>query len=533
MKRLIFTILISIVLIGNVEAFSIDVDKIDINKRSSKLIDSLDSQYNIEVNDFSKKITNDEDVSNLVKELIKISFNEDKDIDEKRKEFTQYLYLSQTNGVDSINANLFIKMYLEKLAEYDIKFETIKDIKTVSFNENDMMAFAYIDDVLINDKKQEIVLVYWFKKNNGESYKIYYPWLTIGDDLEKHFKEVSEKETKGNVIGGTYNQVSLLENGNVAVNNSVLNSIYNNGKNSVVQITGISNTDNNMYGSGFFIKEGVVVTTWSLFLKFLTESNYIYVNDCNGKTYEVLGVIAAQSDYDVVVLKISEEVGSSVILGNTNNIKTGDKLFTINSKNNNTFSINYGANISVDSGRLKNMFAISESDVGSALFDKDGKVVGFVVADQINSELSFANSTDYLANLQNILKNKSYSEIGYTKLESFKQSYYLDFTEEKKYNNVDEDIWNKYKDIGKLEESIELPMIKAEYTDKILSLRYKNETDNMLDSLYLVSNFTDELVNSGYELSYLDSNKTIYENNEYKIVIKNNLNYLIILIMGS
>ena len=53
----------------------------------------------------------------------------------------------------------------------------------------------------------------------------------------------------------------------------------------------------------------------------------------------------------------------------------------------------------------------------------------------------------------------------------------------------------------------------------------------MIDSLYLVSNYTRELVKEGYKLTYQDNNKTIYSNKKYKIIIKDNLNYLIILIM--
>ena len=70
--------------------------------------------------------------------------------------------------------------------------------------------------------------------------------------------------------------------------------------------------------------------TLSLFLQFLTNSNYIYVNDVYGNVYEVLGIVSAQSDYDVVVLKISEEVGKKVVLGKSDSIKSGDKVFTIN-----------------------------------------------------------------------------------------------------------------------------------------------------------------------------------------------------------
>ena len=53
----------------------------------------------------------------------------------------------------------------------------------------------------------------------------------------------------------------------------------------------------------------------------------------------------------------------------------------------------------------------------------------------------------------------------------------------------------------------------------------------MIDSLYLISDYIEELANSGFQLTYEDKFKKIYINNEYKIIVKDNLNYLIILII--
>ncbi len=530
MKKIMFMFLLSGLFICNVEAFQIDMNKITIDSKSNELVNTIDKQYNIDIKGFDNDIDSNDDVIELVKKLINISFAKDKEISDKRKEFAKYIHLSSDKGVDSLNADMFIKLYLEELEKKNIVFNKVKNIKTVNIDDNQVLAFAFIDDAYVDKDKQDIVLVYWFKKND-DTYGVYYPWLTIGNDLEEHFRSVTKSENKGDVIGGTFNKISLNENGDVLVSDSKLKEIYNANKNTSVQITGMNDTGDSVYGSGFFIREGVVVTTWSLFLKAITDSDYLYVNDCNGNTYDVLGVIAAQIDYDVVVLKINKEVGLKAILGDNTDFSKGDKVFTINSKNNGSFSINYGSNINITNGRLENMFAVSSSDVGGALYNDIGHVIGFIVDDQINSELSYANSTNYLRNLQNILVNKKYSKIGYTVLETFKQKYYLDIQDERVYNNVDKDIWNKYKNIGELEKNIVLPLVKADYIDNILSLRYKNETGTMIDSLYLVSNFTNKLTEEGYKQTYLDSGKSIYMNDKYKIVVKNNFDYLIILIM--
>ena len=53
----------------------------------------------------------------------------------------------------------------------------------------------------------------------------------------------------------------------------------------------------------------------------------------------------------------------------------------------------------------------------------------------------------------------------------------------------------------------------------------------LIDSLYLLSKFVEDLLKQGYQLTYQDNDKVIYANNKYKIIIKNNFNYLIIVIM--
>lgn len=531
MKKILYTFVLTFLLINTASAFSIDVDKINIRSKSDDLINNLDSTYKIETSNFDNKIIYDEGISDYAKELLKISFA-DNTLEKKKEHMVDQMHMSSTNGFDTLNGVLFIEYYLKDIEDKKIEVNYIKDIKITVFNENERMVFIYLQNALVNGEEQDIVVTYWLKSNDGKNFKLFYPWITIEENLESYFNKLIDAEESGNYIGGTYNKMSMLDS-NESIDDVTLHNLYVNHKQSSVQITGMSDSGSNTYGSGFFIREGVIVTTWSLFLQFLTESNYIYVNDEAGNTYEILGVVAAQTDYDIVVLKLSKEVGQRVKFGNSENIKTGDKLFTINSKSNSEFSINYGTNLTVNSGRIENMLALSESDVGSALYNINGEVVGFNVADQLYSELSYANSTNYLIQLQNILINSNYSDIKYTLLETFKQKYYLNIYEETVVNNVSDTIWNKYKNIGNIEKNITLDLVKASYTDNVLSLRYKNNVGNMIDSMYLVAAYTNDLIDEGYSLTYQDDNKTIYTNKKYKIIIKDNLNYLIVLIMEN
>lgn len=527
MKRILF-IVITLLTFNTVYAFDIDVEKINVGSRSDSLTKELDSSYKIDVEDFDYSILNDEAAVKLVKNLINITSSK-KEESEKIKEYTKLMYLPSDNGTQTLSGVLFRDTYFSELRKYDIKEGYVSNVKTVPFND-DVLAFAYLKDTKVNDKKSDVVFTYWLKKIDGE-YKVYYPWLTVGEKLNDYFNRLAKEEDSGDIIGDTYNSMSLEGNGAIMVEDDVIEKLYQKCKGNIVQITGMSDTGSNMYGSGFFIREGVIVTTWSLMQQFLSDSNYMYVNDVNGDTYNVEGIIAAQVDYDVVVLKLNKNVGTPVKFRDSKGLKLDDKVFTINSKNNMGFSVNYGTYISLENGRLKNLMAISSSEVGSALFDVDGNVVGFNVKDQLYSELSYANSTNYLRELQDVLNKQDFNKIKYTNITDFKDRYYLNFTEEKEYSLVPDKIWNKYKKVGNLEDNIKLKLVKASYTNNILSLRYHASSGESIDSIYLVSNYINELRKNGYELIQETDYMKVYENQEYQVIIKESFNYLIVLVM--
>ncbi len=527
MKKILYFLIISFFTMNIVYAFDIDINKIDINSKSKELVEELNKTYNIEVNGFDKKIIVNEDINKFVKEVTSLSLS-NINFDQKFNEFSKkYLFINQNNGANTLSGSLFAKSFLSEISNKKIKANNIKDIKTVLFNEDDVLAFVYLNDASVEDKEQDLILVYWLKKSNN-AYKVYMPYLTYADDLEEHFNKVAKNE-ETSYIGTTYNKISLTNEEVIKVDNSLLDNIYNQNKYSSVQITGMSNTGIDVYSSGFVVRKGIIATTWSSFLKYLTDSDYIYVSDCDGKTYDVLGVVAAQIDYDIVLLKINEEALSEVTIGNSSNLKIDDQLFMINSKANGNFSINYGSFVSLDKGRLKNLFALASSDVGSALYDKDGKAVAFTVGDSINANLSFANDLTYLKKLQNILINQSFANISYVSLKDFKSNYYRNVNGEITYTNLENS--SEFQKVGDVLNNIDLPLLKASFKDNILSLRYKNDVGKMLNSLYLIDTYTECLEKDGYKKIYEKDNKLIYQNNKYKVIIKNNLNYLIILIM--
>ena len=526
MKKNIF-IMIAVILSINIvfaedTSFDINIEEIKIDGKSNSLIENLDKQYNIETDGFKSSVTYNEQIKDITKELVSISLsNEPKE--EKLKRLSSYVYISE-NGFGTLTTNAMINTFLDQLGEYEISYDYVQIIRTVEFDQG-ILSFVYLPDITLDDTKQDMVLVYWFKEN-----KLYFPWFNLGEDLESYFNEVANKEDQGQVIGGSYKNISLTDN-STTVTEETLNKLYNENIASNVQMTSLYNNGTSMYGSGFYIREGVVVTTWSLFLQFLNNGDYIYINDSLGNVYQVEGVIAANTDYDVVVLKTNKEIGQKVNFAKSETLKTDDKLFMINSKLNSKFSINYGSFVKEDNGKLSNMMPVSNADVGGALYDINGNVVAFTTGNVLNSQLSYANSTDYLIKLQKLLEQTEFNNIKYTDIEIFKNSYYKPLKEELEYNDINDNMWDKFSEVGNIKESINLPLIKASYEDGILSLRYKNSLYNSLDNLYLLADFTNNLLEQDFEMIYEEIGKQIYVNDNYQVIIKQTMNYFVVLIM--
>ena len=230
---------------------------------------------------------------------------------------------------------------------------------------------------------------------------------------------------------------------------------------------------------------------------------------------------------DIALIKLTEEAGEPVQFSKTINSK--ENVFTITSKNNSSFSVNYGTFLGSSNDVIKSYFSLANSDVGSALYNKEGQVIGFNTSNVINATLAEANSTKYLEEVQDKLINTAFEKIEYVGIDELKDKYYFDIKEEETINNIPEKKWNEIKKIGQLEENLQLELVKASYEDGLVSLRYKNSV-KALDSLVLTIDFETALEDEGYECIYTANNKKIYKNGDREVIIKNSLGYLIIVI---
>jgi len=352
------------------------------------------------------------------------------------------------------------------------------------------------------------------------------------EQLEEHFEELENNENKG-IVGMriTYESdlselydFSKLD----ALTNRELQQIYNNNINRVMILNthfgrGVIDT-----ASGFLLTNNVLVTAWSYLEAALINGEYISVRDRNGNIFTFEGVITIDTTSDIALLKIANTGRSGVVLGNSSDMETEDAIISFSTKSGLGISSQAGIVIS-NQNELKNFLPLTNSDIGSPLLNSKGEVVGINTAKSLNTSISYASYTDVLKDLQSkFLNAENIETISFDELKEF---YFLRNNQEIISNNIRRRIWNRYSRIGDIEETLHLPLIKASYSRRILSLRYDNSISSIIDTRQIIAPFINTLIEDGYTEILNTSERSIYQNKNYKVIIIDKFDYLIIVMV--
>ena len=76
-----------------------------------------------------------------------------------------------------------------------------------------------------------------------------------------------------------------------------------------------------------------------------------------------------------------------------------------------------------------------------------------------------------------------------------------------------------------------MKLVKGYYKDGIISLRYKNDISNYIDTMQFASSYIENLKNKGYNEKTSSKSKIILENGKNKIVIMSEFDYLIVVMV--
>ena len=548
--------------------FNFDSEKLSFSNNSKKdnIVNSFKSEYNLSTAISSK---NDE----IKKEIVELSkkttnlllgdINSKNETSEhyynRHKEYEElaaYNYFpkdpNSSSGYDEsienyryvIASELAIPQLFNSFNELGVIYNTYGDIR-VTLNGNLAISMVLLPNVKIKeenkdnpekyDLKQENLVIYYYFIKIDDNYRLCYLYGEYGDTVQQYFDELESKETKNaKAISSSYqSDLSNLYNYDKlnSITDSKLNQIYNQNINNLVYLSSYYNNSVVNNANGFFIGNGIVITTWNFLEKALIDSQYISIQDNKSNFYEVDGIITANPQTDIVLIKLKNKVGRTVNLANSSELKTEDPLITISSKSGVSYIIQKGIVISNDD-YIQSSIPLSNNDEGSPLFNSNGQVVGINTSKSTNSSISMAINSEVLKEAKEKFDNIDFDSIQTIKFEKLKEDYYyIKYNNENVINDIPTKVWIDYSKIGNIEKNIKLELVKANYDNNIISLRYKNKISDYINGMQLSVSFKEQLVKDGYKEIFNSSSKCIYQNKKYQVIIMDEFDYLIIVMV--
>ena len=471
-------------------SFSIDSTKLSLSSKNKKtdILENFTDEYNLTYSIASEDAALKEQITELSKKVTYLLLgsleNQEETYEDYYKRHQDYLALRYNPEIppgdsfsglddesqeylDDLVSGISVPGMFLTLDELGIEYNSFGDIR-VSINDNMVISAVSLPNVKMKKENEEnpmeydlverdLTLYYYFKPLNNE-YKLYYLMGETSEALTEYFDEVESTEKSGTMaIMPTYDtslqnvyDYSKLQ----AMTESELTNIYESNKNNILSVNSYYNNNIVASANGFFINDGLVVVTWNFIEKSLVNAQYIAVKDNNGNSYEAEGIVTANPDADIAVLKLKTKTGNRATLGNIKDVAVSDPVIAISSKTSVGLSVQTGIIVSKD-GFIQNALPLTEQDEGSPLFNKAGQVIGINTAKSVNTSLSIAVNSDALKEIQDKFNNISFEDISVITFENLKeQYYYINYNEEKIQNDIPDNIWNKYSKIGNIEENI-------------------------------------------------------------------------------
>ena len=441
-------------------------------------------------------------------------------------------------------SELAIPQLFNSFNELGVIYNSYGDIR-VTINGNLAISMVLLPNVKIKeengdnpekyDLKEENLVIYYYFIKIDDNYRLCYLYGEYGDTVQQYFDELESNETKNTKAMSSSYQSNLSTLYNYDKLNSItddkLNQIYNQNINNLVYLSSYYNTSIVNNANGFFISNGIIITTWNFLEKALIDSQYISVRDNNSNVYEVDGIITANPETDIVLIKLKNKTVSTISLANSTELKPEDPLITISSKSGVSYITQKGIVISND-GYIQSSIPLSNNDEGSPLFNSDGQVVGMNTSKSTNASISMAINSETLKEAKEKFNNIDFDSIQTISFEKLKEDYYyLKYNNENVINTIPKRVWKKYSKIGDIENNIKLELVKANYDNGVVSLRYKNKISDYISSMQLAASYKEQLLKDGYKEVLNGNSKCIYQNNNYQVIIMNEFNYLIVVMV--
>lgn len=428
------------------------------------------------------------------------------------------------------------------LSELDLKYSTYGDIRVTITDDINAIGMITLPNVTMKEQDENnpseyniiqtnLTMYYYFKKLNNE-FKLLYIYGETENDIKEY---VDDSDEKTGILSKDEDYNSQLKDlydfGKVdAITDDILLSIYNENNSKIVFLSSTYNTGIVEMANGFFINEGLIITTYNYIEKSLMKAQNILIKDSLGTVYELDGIVTLDYENDIAILKIKDKNLNYIDIPEDIIIQKEDAVITLNSKIGVGLNTSKGIITEIDEN-IQTSLPVTEEMQGSPVFNSKGQLIGMINSETVNTSISQVTKSEIIKEYYNKLNEKDYDDIKAISFNELKENYYIKYSEEKEVNNIPEKKWEQFNEAENIEDFIGLKLIKSSYKDGIISLRYKNEISNYMDTALFAEEYKNNLKNKGYKEKNVSDVKSVYENENYQIIIMTEFDYLIIIMI--
>lgn len=566
---LLLIILLNTTSFAIAKSINIDDKTFSFENKNTNISSYFDSSYNIDINEEKNE---NEDLKQTITELTKKTtylllgeINSSKESSEnyykRHKDYLKLRYNPQvpkddnsllgldTNSEeygDDLLSGISVPGMFSKLNELEIKYSSYGKIRVNVVDDKMVISTISIPNVIMKQQDEEekskyniiqtdLTLYYFFKQLNGE-YKLLYLYGETGDEVQEYMEKtdeekgkLSQNETASSNLEDIYDFTKANQ-----IKDSLLNEVYEENKSKIVYLSSTYNSNSGIgivtSANGFFITKGLIVTTYNYIEKALMKAQNIMIRDGVENVYELDGIVTVNTEKDIAILKVKNQSENYIELKDAKKLEKEDAVITINSKNGVGLTSSKGI-VTLVENDIQTSLPITEEIQGSPVFDAAGNVVGMLNSKNMDTSLSMVTNIETLKAYNNKFSSIDYENIKSVSFDELKEKYYIQYSEEKIANNIPEKKWKEYNKAENIEETINLRLVKSNYKDGIISLRYKNNVAQHIDSMQLIAQYRENLKTKGYNEKGVSDTKVIYENKKNKIIIMKDFDYLIIIMV--
>lgn len=552
------------------QGFKINSETFKLENAEQDISQSFDSSYNINISDDQTKDAElKKNITELTKRTTYLLLGEtnsrgkesSEDYYKRHKEYLKLKYTATVptdpNSItgydenseeysDNILANISVTGMATLLNELEIQYTSYGKINVSVINDELVISTITIPDVMMKQQNEEeptkydiiqtnLTMYYYYKKINDE-YKLLYLYGETDEDVQEYMDEEEERKgelTKSEVsnenIQDLYNFSKMAE-----IKDTTINAIYDENKEKIVYLMSTHNSNIGIQqiasANGFFIQKGIILTTYKYLENALSKAQNIMITDSLGNAYELEGIVTINKEKDVAVLKVKNINENYIEIREAKQMAKEDAVIAINSKTGVGLTSVKGIVTTVDND-IQTSIPITEEIQGSPLFDVEGNIIGMINSKNMNTSLSYATNIDTIKAYYDKFLNIDNENIKSVSFDELKEKYYIKYKEEKVVNNIPNKKWEEFNKAENVEETIKLKLVKAFYKENMISLRYKNNVSEYIDTMQLIVQYRNNLKEKGYTEKNVSDSKIIYENEKNRIIIIKEFNYLIIVMV--